>query len=135
MSSATTSGSGWKSSETSALLSSDSLQKIINTYGQLETQLKVRTLLAIVHLPAEHVDKMDGDIKKLLVLAEADDDEWVKIAAGLANRWVFANAEPSTSSAGRFLDAKLNSIVQAVRQTKPDTAGILSLVSASTLLY
>ena len=86
-----------------------------------------------MHLSPDEVTKIEEGAKQIIELSQADDDEvywkyfvqlnwcfiffqkWVKVASGLANRWIVAPNKVENVSARIFLKDRLDNIVSSLK--------------------
>jgi hypothetical protein len=76
-----------------SLLTAEQLIAVNGYFGRLETAVKARTLLSLVHLPADKLKATNVQIQELIATALTDEDEWVRVTAGLVQYWLLSPAD------------------------------------------
>lgn len=68
------SGPGFRS-----LLTPDVLRNIPEFFHRLEPQVKIKLLMAFLHVPRRVLDETSADISETLEIGSQDEDEWVRV--------------------------------------------------------
>lgn len=68
------SGPGFRS-----LLTPDVLRNVPEFFHRLEPQVKIKLLMAFLHVPRRVLDETSADISETLEIGSQDEDEWVRV--------------------------------------------------------
>ncbi|RMX45557.1 hypothetical protein pdam_00012941 [Pocillopora damicornis] len=69
----------WSGSSLRSLLTQDVLRNIPECFHRLETQVKVKLLMAFLHLPRRVIEEMSGEMSEIFEIGSQDEDEWVRV--------------------------------------------------------
>ncbi|EDO30512.1 predicted protein [Nematostella vectensis] len=69
----------WSGSSLRSLLTPDVLRNIPECFHRLEPQVKVKLLMAFLHLPRRVVEETIAELNEILEIGAADEDEWVRV--------------------------------------------------------
>uniref|UniRef100_A0AAV1TMJ6 NELF-A N-terminal domain-containing protein n=1 Tax=Peronospora matthiolae TaxID=2874970 RepID=A0AAV1TMJ6_9STRA len=120
----------WSSSDLGGLLTPSKLAEARASFSHLETPIKVRLLLSLLSVRRDGVDEAEGtkqkEINALLLTAEQDAEEWVKISAGIVKQFLIlqATGRPTDSYLHAQLETTASKVVKAVTtppQTRPSS--------------
>ena len=78
----------WTSRAAADELTADRLEHIRRRFTLLQKSLRVKIILALLYLPPSKLRELQAGAVQLLEIAAADEEsQWVRIAAGLVQRW------------------------------------------------
>ena len=108
----------WSSRTAAAELTAEKLAHICDRFWLLQKHLRVKMVLGLLYLPAERLKALRADATRLLQLAASDEQcKWVRIAAGLAQRWTRVADSPAGDGPGeRELAAAVRATVATVAE-------------------
>lgn len=69
----------WSGSSLRSLLTQDVLRNIPECFHRLETQVKVKLLMAFLHLPRRVIEETNGELSEIFEIGSHDEDEWVRV--------------------------------------------------------
>ncbi|RQM17682.1 hypothetical protein DD237_000671 [Peronospora effusa] len=110
----------WSSCEFGGLLTPSKLAEARASFSHLETPIKVRLLLSLLSVRQDEVDVTGITAQKeanaLLLLAEQDAEEWVKVSAGIVKQFLVLQAvgRPVDSYLHAQLEATASKVVQTI---------------------
>ncbi|CAI5709627.1 unnamed protein product [Hyaloperonospora brassicae] len=115
----------WSSSDLGGLLTTPKLAEARASFPYLETPIKVRLLLSLLSVRRDGVDAADRTKQKekhaLLLVAEQDAEEWVKVSAGIVKQFLVlqATGRPSDSYLHAQLETTASKVMTAVAVSPP----------------
>lgn len=69
----------WSGSNLRSLLTQDVLRNIPECFHRLEPQVKIKLLMAFLHLPRRVLEETSADLCETLEIGSQDEDEWVRV--------------------------------------------------------
>ena len=69
----------WSGSSLRSLLTQDVLRNIPECFHRLETQVKVKLLMAFLHLPRRVIEETNSEMSEIFEIGSQDEDEWVRV--------------------------------------------------------
>jgi len=69
----------WSGSSFRSLLTQDVLRNIPECFHRLEPQVKIKLLMAFIHVPRRVIEETSADISETLEIGSQDEDEWVRV--------------------------------------------------------
>lgn len=69
----------WSGSSLRSLLTQDVLRNIPECFHRLETQVKVKLLMAFLHLPRRVIEETNAELGEIFEIGSHDEDEWVRV--------------------------------------------------------
>lgn len=69
----------WSGSSLRSLLTQDVLKNIPECFHRLEPQVKIKLLMAFLHLPSRVVEETNSELTEILEMGCHDEDEWVRV--------------------------------------------------------
>lgn len=69
----------WSGSSLRSLLTHDVLRNIPECFHRLETQVKVKLLMAFLHLPRRVIEETTAEMSEIFEIGSHDEDEWVRV--------------------------------------------------------
>ncbi|XP_078379721.1 negative elongation factor A-like [Oculina patagonica] len=69
----------WSGSSLRSLLTQDVLRNIPECFHRLETQVKVKLLMAFLHLPRRVMEETSSEMCEVFEIGSQDEDEWVRV--------------------------------------------------------
>ena len=89
---------GWNSRHLAGYLHTDLLRHILSAFQQLEQQIRVKILLAMLEISAPGIEREKQQFLSLLSAARQDEDEWVSRVATIVEHLLFQPLPPSELS-------------------------------------
>ncbi|KAE9016709.1 hypothetical protein PF011_g7035 [Phytophthora fragariae] len=107
----------WSSREFGGLLTPSKLAEARASFPHLETPIKVRLLLSLLSVRRDEAEAAAGrkEVDALLLLAERDAEEWVKVSAGIVKQFLVLQTDGQ--AADSYLHAQLEATAAKVVQT------------------
>ena len=69
----------WSSCGLRSSLTQDVFRNIPECFHRLEAQVKVKLMMAFLHLPRRVVEETSAEITEIFEIGNADEDEWVRV--------------------------------------------------------
>ncbi|XP_050398986.1 negative elongation factor A [Patella vulgata] len=88
----------WSGRTICSQLSQERLQSIQECFHTLQPHVKVKLLLAFLHMPRRNTEQWKADLEEILTMAENDSDPWVTMVAEMLRMY------PSTGTVNLDLD-------------------------------
>ncbi|KAJ7381336.1 hypothetical protein OS493_001461 [Desmophyllum pertusum] len=104
----------WSGSSLRSLLTQDVLRNIPECFHRLETQVKVKLLMAFLHLPRRVIEETNSEMNEIFEIGSQDEDEWVRVLSEILKYY------PSTGMLNVHLEhvsPVFSEVAQEVRKT------------------
>ncbi|KAI1303028.1 Negative elongation factor A [Halotydeus destructor] len=82
-----TSNDLWSGSSICSQLTSDVLRNIRDCYHNLQSQVKLKLLLAFLHIPRRNIEEWRMELEEIQEIALEDSDQWVSMVAELLKKY------------------------------------------------
>lgn len=117
----------WSGSSLRSSLTQDVLRNIPECFHRLETQVKVKLLMAFLHLPRRVIEETNSEMNEIFEIGSQDEDEWVRVLSEILKYY------PSTGMLNVHLEhvsPVFSEVAQEVRKT-----GTLYMYCIGTLIF
>nr|CCA21428.1 conserved hypothetical protein [Albugo laibachii Nc14] len=109
----------WSSTEFGTLLTSDKITETSRIYKALPNFSKVRLLLSFLCVDRDVFEFSKLTIVDMIAMAQDDNEEWVKITAGLVRKYLFPHTSEERQA---FLDEKMQLGIDTITQNVLNTS-------------
>lgn len=108
----------WSGSSLRSLLTHDVLRNIPECFHRLETQVKVKLLMAFLHLPRRVIEETTAEMSEIFEIGSHDEDEWVRVLSEILKYY------PSTGMLNVNLDEVSPVFAEVTQEIKKTMANL-----------
>lgn len=108
----------WSGSSLRSLLTQDVLRNIPECFHRLETQVKVKLLMAFLHLPRRVIEETTAEMSEIFEIGSHDEDEWVRVLSEILKYY------PSTGMLNVNLDEVSPVFAEVTEEIKKTVANL-----------